>query len=562
MTRVILTAVAVLFFALAARAQTIVVAPDGSDDTGDGSIGAPYATLSKASHEATPGDTIYLRGGVYNSVQQINGASGTAEAPIVVRPYAEERPIIDGSGLALASNEKLFDISSWGDTIRHYSVEGIEARNSSGRGVGFRDVYGLTIRDCLVHDVDFYAIGGSGKNVEIRDNEVYNAAMTNENGSYQGGGWPGVIQFYKRWAEQGDPGRNDPSENIVVAGNYVHNCWGEGILVTGTVGVTIEENALRDIWSVYIYLGKARAAVIRNNYVYVTDSTYDRPDTELPGAGLWFGNEMGFDEKEFPVSDVLAYNNVMVGVGAGIRFWLATDNLVAENTYSDMRFYHNTVVDPVWGAVRFDDIPDGYDQPSGCELRNNIFGAGEFSSSMPDVAGWTSSNNLWEEGAPTWASDPSEFSGDPAFVNPVLGGSAEGYALEAGSPCVDAGVVTSVATDFLGAARDGSPDVGAFEYGVSGVERYEQPARFELKPAYPNPFNPTTTVAFSLPRAAEIELTAFNALGERVATLAAGFRHAGDHQATFDASDLPSGVYLIRLRVEGETIATKAILAK
>ncbi|MBD3411143.1 MAG: T9SS type A sorting domain-containing protein [Ignavibacteriales bacterium] len=556
----------VIFLALlafaAVSAQSIVVAPDGSDETGDGSLGAPYATLSKASREASPGDTIHMRGGVYNRVQQINGANGTAEAPIVVRPYGEELPIVDGAGLALASNEKLLDISNWGDTIRHYSIEGIEVRNSSGRGVGFRDVDGLTIRDCVVHDIDFYAIGGSGKNVEIRGNEVYRAAMTNENGSYQGGGWPGVIQCYNRWAEEGAPGRNDPSEDILIAENHVHDCWGEGILVTGTVGVTIEGNVLHDIWSVYIYLGKARAAVVRNNYIYVADSTYDRPDTELPGAGLWFGNEMGFDEKEFPVSDVLAYNNVMVGVGAGIRFWLATDNLVAENTYSDMRFYHNVVVDPVWGAVRFDDIPDGYDQPTGCELRNNIFGAGGFSSSLPDASGWTSSNNLWEEAAPSWASDPSESVGDPAFVNHVLGGAPEGYALASGSPAIDAGVATSVTTDFLGAARDASPDVGAFEYGATSVDRSERPERFSLKPAYPNPFNPTTTVAFSLPRAGEIELAAFNALGEPVATLYAGYKTAGDHETAFDASDLPSGVYFIRLRAEGSAATTKAILLK
>lgn len=69
------------------------------------------------------------------------------------------------------------------------------------------------------------------------------------------------------------------------------------------------------------------------------------------------------------------------------------------------------------------------------------------------------------------------------------------------------------------------------------------PAEVTLLPNYPNPFNPSTNIRFSLPQQTQVSLKIFNMLGEEVATLVNEVRAAGTHTVTFNASRLTSGVY-------------------
>ncbi|MBD3409097.1 MAG: T9SS type A sorting domain-containing protein, partial [Ignavibacteriales bacterium] len=79
------------------------------------------------------------------------------------------------------------------------------------------------------------------------------------------------------------------------------------------------------------------------------------------------------------------------------------------------------------------------------------------------------------------------------------------------------------------------------------ADRDETPGEFSLSQNYPNPFNPATTVRYALPEAATVRLTIYNALGEVVRELESSFKQAGYHEATFNASDLGSGVYFYRI---------------
>jgi WD40 repeat protein len=85
------------------------------------------------------------------------------------------------------------------------------------------------------------------------------------------------------------------------------------------------------------------------------------------------------------------------------------------------------------------------------------------------------------------------------------------------------------------------------------------PTTANLMSVYPNPFNPTTTVSFALPQAERISLKVYNTAGASVATLVDGYRNAGVHEVTFDASSLPSGVYFARLTA-GELQSTQKLL--
>ena len=75
------------------------------------------------------------------------------------------------------------------------------------------------------------------------------------------------------------------------------------------------------------------------------------------------------------------------------------------------------------------------------------------------------------------------------------------------------------------------------------------PDRFYLRPAYPNPFNPVTTITFELPEAAPVVLTVYNALGQRIRVLKQGDYPAGIHAIRWKANDLPAGKYYIEMRV-------------
>ncbi len=85
------------------------------------------------------------------------------------------------------------------------------------------------------------------------------------------------------------------------------------------------------------------------------------------------------------------------------------------------------------------------------------------------------------------------------------------------------------------------------------------PKSFELRQAYPNPFNPSTTIGYTLPEASHVILRVYNLLGEEITTLRDGPESAGEHSVVFDARQLPSGVYFYRIQA-GNVSAVRKVL--
>ncbi len=110
--------------------------------------------------------------------------------------------------------------------------------------------------------------------------------------------------------------------------------------------------------------------------------------------------------------------------------------------------------------------------------------------------------------------------------------------------------------EYRGGVIQISPAVGVRQRGA-GV-----PAAFDLVQNFPNPFNPRTTIRYSVPRRAHVSIVIFNLLGQKVSTLLDDVVSPGIHTVTWDASAISSGVYFCRMNAPGFFETNKLMLLK
>ena len=195
-------------------------------------------------------------------------------------------------------------------------------------------------------------------------------------------------------------------------------------------------------------------------------------------------------------------------------------------------------------------------------------------------------------------------------ADPKLLKNSDGYyGLSSTSPAIDASSVSfpaildiagidddaSLLLDISGRSRPASPtlkDIGCCEYNATGaiinrplkltdvgpsylggpvtsmVKEYGKnvllapPSGFQLDEAYPNPFNPTTTIRCQIPSTAYVSLRIYDQLGREVVTLVDGIKSAGQYQVRWDAAQHPSGTYFCRSQTEQRTQIIRLLLLK
>jgi uncharacterized protein (TIGR02145 family) len=98
--------------------------------------------------------------------------------------------------------------------------------------------------------------------------------------------------------------------------------------------------------------------------------------------------------------------------------------------------------------------------------------------------------------------------------------------------------------------------------GINDHSNITIPKSIDLLQNFPNPFNPSTTISFTLPERARVVLSIFNEIGEKVEVLFNGDEEAGVHHIEWNASKFVSGVYFYELKTEKFTSVKKLILMK
>lgn len=104
-------------------------------------------------------------------------------------------------------------------------------------------------------------------------------------------------------------------------------------------------------------------------------------------------------------------------------------------------------------------------------------------------------------------------------------------------------------TQFFNVATDVSDDISKAN-------------QFKLSQNYPNPFNPTTNIRYTIPQSNNVTIVVFDMLGKEVAKIVNGFQQAGTHTASFNASNLSSGLYIYKLTAGEYSTSKKMMLLK
>jgi parallel beta-helix repeat protein len=438
------------------------------DDGADGSSGTPWLTLTHAAGQLAAGDTLYIRGGVYQEKVRF-GNSGTAAQPIQIMSYPGETAIVDGNNYTLPAtqtNSSLVVIG--GDYIE---LSDIEVRDSLWAGLEVGGV-GDVITNCTAHgNMEQGLVVWAATGAIIQDCTVYGNAFSNENGIHKLG----------RTTYAGGLNVGGHSDGTTVRRCTTYHNWGEGLSVYNSTNTVMEDNVVYDN-SKEVYISDTTDCLCQRNLIYSTPGNANRVTTDVTQHSINLQ-----DENQDPASArITVINNLVLGGVTNFKWYprngvdaggnpvdsAMTDVLVANNTFvnatgtsSDPAFY---IADPV-GISN-----------SGVLIENNII-VQEDTQPIGEIgpaaqAGVTFANNSWSKSPPAEMLGSGSLVGDPLLAK--NGTNAPGaltgdyFKITSGSPAIDAGLgLAEVTDDYFGQGRPvgAAPDIGGHEYVADRV---------------------------------------------------------------------------------------------
>jgi parallel beta-helix repeat protein len=403
-----------------------------------------------------------------------------------------------------------------------------------GSYVGYNGEVGVVgIRGATIVDVQYCEVFSNGHLSDAHDGidvngeasqVVFNLSRdnTNQSGSPNSGSGHGI-----------EAGSQDPGTGgHVIENNTVMNNLGAGIAIrAGASGNLITKN---------VATGNAVG-------IYVNDEQQGQTDNNLISNNSTFANTgLGIDlhaELSGPPFDGVTLNSPASGQGGANL--LAPFPVIESGELSGDTLTINGFSEPggVIEVFEADTDPTGFG-----EGRRHLFTVVEGSADDADATVDTYGPTVNQFVVSTEALSSNRFS-----FTMVVPGAADSILVTASQTI---GAAPAENTSEFG------PVFVALQKSTIAVERDEIPGHFKLAGAYPNPFNPSTTIAFELERPGLATLTIYNALGAEISRLVDGQLSTGSHTATWDAGNLPSGSYLYRLTVDGKTLAGTVTLLK
>ena len=441
---------AVMVLSRRALAATYYVAPGGSDSKGLGTLERPLGSISAAARRAVAGDTVSVRGGNYREAVSIRGKHGRAQAPIVVRAYPGERPILDDRDVTDAQTAAIAVSDS-----SFVELRGFEVAGSMFIGINVWSSHDVLVDGNIVRDcrrAGIYAGApkpGISARITFRDNTVTNCVLENEPRKMRVGWAQSVSTQY--------------TDGATIVGNRIFRNYGEGIALIVSSHGLVQGNQLHDNYSVEIYLDNARYSTVDRNFISATsDEKFYRGG--LPATGIACANETY--KFTSPLTDLTITNNIVAWARWGFYYGNYDRGGGLQNvTVANNTFYHSHEE-----SIRV--TPASASDPnvhhSGSVIANNIFD-GFAGRPLAQVSGSGVSyhHNHWNGGtaAGVWlAASPTDTHGDPRFADPEGTRGAASFELQQGSPCIDRGAaIPAVTADYFGRPRKGSYDIGAVE---------------------------------------------------------------------------------------------------
>jgi hypothetical protein len=98
--------------------------------------------------------------------------------------------------------------------------------------------------------------------------------------------------------------------------------------------------------------------------------------------------------------------------------------------------------------------------------------------------------------------------------------------------------------------------------GIGSPINQTGPEDYKLYQNFPNPFNPSTKISYKINQEGYVKLSVFNLVGQEIETLVNEYQAAGKYDIEFNAKDLPSGIYLYKLQVNGYTSVKRMTLIR
>ncbi|MEM6573227.1 MAG: hypothetical protein AAF736_03075 [Pseudomonadota bacterium] len=469
-----LCAVTLLFWSASALAGGLrYVAVDGSDQTGDGTVGNPWATLTHAVDNAVGGDTILVRPGLYNGRQTLRRQF---VQPVTVRsevPYQAQLRHNSGAALVVFTGRNIviegFDIAHAPGNTGGLVVQVQDLLGAVNGSDGGNDpvVSDITFRNNIIHDStnnDLLKINNGAERVQVIGNLFYNQFGSDEHMDVNS-----VIDVVIEDNVFFNSVDNATSSYIVVKDSN-----GSSDTVVGTQDVTVRRNVFAN------WLGNAGQSFLR----FGEDGTANFEARDLlVENNLMIGNSTDLMRSPLTVQgsrDLIFRNNTLVGDMAARSFAGRLLASGANPANENLTFANNIYADPTgtMGTEGFSGV-DLFDAPAGntasATLDNNLYFNG--ANPIPEDNG---QDLRFSDDANAIVADP-QFADQLGLVPPTWNGTTfadgsstirqvfESLVIRFGTPApgtagVDAADPASAAfDDILGRERGPSPDIGALE---------------------------------------------------------------------------------------------------